>query len=214
MSLYKNCGWWKNSNCIFEFSVKSYVTNTLNLSCATNLLPSVINTYVSLMYELKKKKLERYWRVNLLGPGPRLMGKEFTGPRYHKGWETLFYTMSIMTSVLSDRPVKRHTFFSLHVHTLYSEYPPTMEESTWIWRRKLRRSVYSRRTERWELGWRILTFRNTPKKEIFLYISTFGREARMGLPSDEAPYPSRTEPSTSLLREPPKLAFLLTNYLL
>ena len=29
------------------------------------------------MYELKKK-LERYLRVNLLGPGPRLMKKEFT----------------------------------------------------------------------------------------------------------------------------------------
>jgi hypothetical protein len=28
----------------------------------------VINTYASLMYELKK--LERYLRVNLLGPGP------------------------------------------------------------------------------------------------------------------------------------------------
>ena len=33
----------------------------------------IINTYVSLMHELKKKKLERYLRVNLLGPGPRLM---------------------------------------------------------------------------------------------------------------------------------------------
>ena len=31
------------------------------------------------MYELKK--MERYLRVNLLGPGPRLMKKEFTGPR-------------------------------------------------------------------------------------------------------------------------------------
>ena len=48
----------------------------------------IINTYVSLMYELKKK-MERYLRVNLLGPGPRLMKKEFTGPRSHKGWETL-----------------------------------------------------------------------------------------------------------------------------
>ena len=38
---------------------------------------------VSLMYELKK--MERYLRVNLLGPGPRLMKKEFTGPRSHKG---------------------------------------------------------------------------------------------------------------------------------
>ena len=33
--------------------------------------------------------MEKYWRVNLLGPGPRLMKKEFTGPRSHKGWETL-----------------------------------------------------------------------------------------------------------------------------
>jgi len=29
--------------------------------------------------------------VNLLGPGPRLMKKEFTGPRSHKGWESLVY---------------------------------------------------------------------------------------------------------------------------
>jgi len=42
----------------------------------------IINTYVSLMYELKK--MERYLPVNLLGPGPRLMKKEFTGPRSHK----------------------------------------------------------------------------------------------------------------------------------
>ena len=50
----------------------------------------IINTCVSLMCELKKN-LERYWRVNLLGRGPRLMKKEFTGPRSHKGWETLVY---------------------------------------------------------------------------------------------------------------------------
>ena len=41
-------------------------------------------TYVSLTYELKKK-LERYLPVNLLGPGPRLIKKEFTGPRSHNG---------------------------------------------------------------------------------------------------------------------------------
>jgi len=41
------------------------------------------------MYELKK--MERYLRVNLLGPGPCRMKKEFTGPRSHKGWETLTY---------------------------------------------------------------------------------------------------------------------------
>jgi len=33
----------------------------------------IINTYVDLMYELKI--LERYLRVNLLGPGPRLIKK-------------------------------------------------------------------------------------------------------------------------------------------
>jgi len=43
----------------------------------------IINTYISLMNEFKKK-LEMYLRVNLLGPGPRLIKKEFTGPRSHK----------------------------------------------------------------------------------------------------------------------------------
>jgi len=42
-----------------------------------------ITTYVSLIYQLKK--MEKYLRVNLLGPGPRLVKKEFTGPRSHKG---------------------------------------------------------------------------------------------------------------------------------
>ena len=35
------------------------------------------------------KKFERNLRVNLLGLGPRLKKKEFTGPRSHKGSETL-----------------------------------------------------------------------------------------------------------------------------
>jgi len=35
------------------------------------------------------KQMERYLRVNMLGPDPRLMKKEFTGPRSHKGLETL-----------------------------------------------------------------------------------------------------------------------------
>jgi hypothetical protein len=42
MSLYKDCAWWKNFDFIFEFSVKSYVTNTINLSRAKILLPNVI----------------------------------------------------------------------------------------------------------------------------------------------------------------------------
>jgi hypothetical protein len=33
--------------------------------------------YINLMYELKK--LESNLRVNLLGPGPRLIKQEFTG---------------------------------------------------------------------------------------------------------------------------------------
>jgi len=33
--------------------------------------------------------LESYLRVHLLGPGPRLIKKEFTGPRSHEGWEKL-----------------------------------------------------------------------------------------------------------------------------
>jgi len=36
------------------------------------------------MHEIKKK-LERCLPANLLGPGPRLIKKEFTGPRPHKG---------------------------------------------------------------------------------------------------------------------------------
>jgi len=46
-----------------------------------------INNFVSLMYE--PKKMERYLRVNLFGPGPRRMEKEFTGPRSHEILETL-----------------------------------------------------------------------------------------------------------------------------
>jgi len=41
------------------------------------------------------KKLGRCLRVNLLGPGSRLIKKEFTGPRSHKGCETLLYNMSL-----------------------------------------------------------------------------------------------------------------------
>jgi len=33
--------------------------------------------------------MERYLPVNLLVSGPRLLKKEFTGPRSDRGWETL-----------------------------------------------------------------------------------------------------------------------------
>jgi hypothetical protein len=38
-----------------------------------------------LVSHIKLKKTEMYLRVNLLGPGPRLMKKEFRGPRSHEG---------------------------------------------------------------------------------------------------------------------------------
>jgi len=42
----------------------------------------IINTYVSLMYELKKMETCRDRALVL-------WKKEFTGPRSHRGWETL-----------------------------------------------------------------------------------------------------------------------------
>jgi len=52
------------------------------------------------------KKLERYLRVNFLRPGPRLIKKELSGPRSHRGSETLFYgelysTFTVMLSTLN-----------------------------------------------------------------------------------------------------------------
>jgi len=46
-------------------------------------------------------KMERYLRVNLLGPGLRLINKEVTGPRSHKGSETLVYIITIDQSMLN-----------------------------------------------------------------------------------------------------------------
>ena len=50
MSLYKNRGWWKKFDCVFEFSAKSYVRNTINLSCAKIVFPSVINVWAAATY--------------------------------------------------------------------------------------------------------------------------------------------------------------------
>jgi len=57
------------------------------------------------MYELKK--MEMYLRVNLLGPGPRLMKKEFTGPRSHKGWETLIQTRLNILDLTIKTPTRQ-----------------------------------------------------------------------------------------------------------
>jgi len=54
------------------------------------------------------KKLERYLRVNLLEPGPRLMEKEFTEPRSHKGREALVY------EVVTEMFPKSIYFWEIH----------------------------------------------------------------------------------------------------
>ena len=66
--------------------------------------------------------MERYLRVNLLGPGPRLLKKEFTGPRSHKGYtdlespteqEPLYLKMEIDT--LSETTTTYNVHFYLTV---------------------------------------------------------------------------------------------------
>jgi len=60
------------------------------------------------------KKMERYLRANLLGPGPRLMKKEFTGPRAHRSWETLLYNTTQNTALqhyTKHTACKQHAFF-------------------------------------------------------------------------------------------------------
>jgi len=52
--LYKNCGWWKNYDYIFGFSVKSYVRNTKNLSCAKILLTSVTASWIKLWITFRR----------------------------------------------------------------------------------------------------------------------------------------------------------------
>jgi hypothetical protein len=47
MPLYKNCGRWKNVDCIYWISVKSYVSNIINLSWDKILLTSVINLHLN-----------------------------------------------------------------------------------------------------------------------------------------------------------------------
>jgi len=56
--------------------------------------------------------MERYLRVNLLGPGPRLMKKYFTGPRSHKDRETLLYSVHTGSGAhLAFCPVGTDSFF-------------------------------------------------------------------------------------------------------
>jgi hypothetical protein len=59
MPLYKNCGRWKNFDCIFGFSVKRYVRNTIDLSWDIILLTSVINNKLNGFYNCGGKSLQR-----------------------------------------------------------------------------------------------------------------------------------------------------------
>jgi len=77
------------------------------------------------MYELKK--MERYLRVNLLGPGPRLMKKEFTGPRSHKGWETPLYSMHLSLNPITELIIKQISAPS--VMSKHCPLYPTLEQN-------------------------------------------------------------------------------------
>ena len=74
------------------------------------------------MYELKK--IEKYLRVNLLGPDPRLMKKEFTGPRSHEGRKTLHdaYHTELRSACMTAIPPRGYTtvqnsFVCLQIHS-------------------------------------------------------------------------------------------------
>jgi hypothetical protein len=55
------------------------------------------------MYELKK--IRKVLTSKSVGPDPRLMKKEFTGPRSHKGWETMPYDATL-TRITEDIVLK------------------------------------------------------------------------------------------------------------
>jgi hypothetical protein len=46
------------------------------------------------------KKIGKVFTSKFVGPGSRLMKKEFTGPRSHKGWETLLYTVTLLLATV------------------------------------------------------------------------------------------------------------------
>jgi len=53
------------------------------------------------------KKIGKVFRSKFVGTGPSFCKKEFTGPRSHKGWETLGYTIltvRIMFALMMDNP--------------------------------------------------------------------------------------------------------------
>jgi len=74
--------------------------------------------------------MERYLLVNLLGPGPRLMKKEFTGPRSHKGWETAYAAFIIHFYKLM---CICWVFISTYSETLVLTWDVTRQQETFSW---------------------------------------------------------------------------------
>jgi hypothetical protein len=58
----------------------------------------------------------------LLGPGPRLIKKEFAGPRSHEGWETLLYTTELF---LLFHILRTHRFLVFEHEAPVTEHPST-----------------------------------------------------------------------------------------
>jgi len=65
--------------------------------------------------------MESYLGANLLGPGPRLIKKEFTGTRSHKGWETLLWALPLTPIRSQIHPVSILTthFFKIHFNIIF-----------------------------------------------------------------------------------------------
>jgi len=65
------------------------------------------------MYELKKNG--KVFSSKSVGSSPRLMIKEFTGPRSHKGWETLVCTVCGSYPVASAHRLQKFIFLTITI---------------------------------------------------------------------------------------------------
>ena len=87
-------------------------------------MPHRIHTCTNTLYDYAmnvrtQKKIVRYVRVNLLGQGPRLIKKEFTGPRSLEGWKTLLY--STVTTAHKRKRVEGRGVVLANTNTPYAE---------------------------------------------------------------------------------------------
>ena len=72
------------------------------------------------MYELKK--MERYLRVNMLGPGHRLTKIEFTGSRSNEVSETLLYSIWYRHNLWKLRQFRCITFARLLASVAHQQH--------------------------------------------------------------------------------------------